>query len=212
MKLSRQNRFPAALTGFMIILIACNLHLFLGTSPSPLIFSENLVADGEWWRIITHLFVHVSWYHLLLDSIATAFLWHEIELDSFPKKLFIAVSAAAGSLLCAVLFSPLIEQSGYCGLSGLAHGLMFFLGLLWLEESLTTGRQTGANPVKIIAAILLLLASGGKSIVEVVSGSVIFAQIHMGDLGVPIVHAHLGGVLGSLAAYLFLRFYKSKSK
>jgi len=212
MELSGKYRFPFALTGFIIILIVCNLHLFFGTSISPLIFNKKLVADGEWWRIITHPFVHVSWYHLLLDSTAVALLWHEINLHSFLKKLFVAVSAAAGSLLTALLFSPFIAQSGYCGLSGLAHGLMFFLGLLWLRESLAMGRQTRGKLVKSAAGILFILAGGGKSIVEVVTGSVIFAQLHMGDLGVPIVHAHLGGVLGSFAAFIFLMLMESDKR
>jgi len=201
---SKKNSLPIVLTGFTLILMVCNLHLFHGSYPSMLIFEKGLVAGGEWWRVITHLFVHVSWYHLLLDGGAVAFLWHEIDLDSLIKKFLVAVASTAGSLLAAIWFSPHIEQFGYCGLSGLAHGLMFFLGLVWLSQSFLARRQDNAVLGRLVAGSLFVLLSGGKSIVEVVSGSVIFSQLHLGNLGIPIVHAHLGGVLGGFVAFVLL--------
>ena len=203
MKLSTKSTPPVVLTGFIIILMTCNLHLFRGSSPSMLIFEKDLVVDGEWWRVITHLFVHVSWYHLLLDGAAVTFLWHEIDFDSLLERFLVSITTAAGSLLAAVWFSPHIEQFGYCGLSGLAHGLMFYLGLVWLRQSFLQRRQ---NVVlgKLVAGSLLVFLSGGKSIIEVVSGSVIFSQLHLGGLGIPIVHAHLGGVIGGFIAFVLL--------
>ena len=194
----------SAILGFLCIVMVCNLHLFFGTDPTILVFATEKVAGGEWWRVITHLFVHASWYHLLLDGGAVAFLWHEIDLDSLMKKFLVAVASTAGSLLAAIWFSPYIEKFGYCGLSGLAHGLMFFLGLVWLSQSILARRQDNAVLGRLVAGSLFVLLSGGKSIVEVVSGSVIFSQLHLGNLGIPIVHAHLGGVLGGFVAFVLL--------
>ena len=193
------------LPGFIILLLICNLPLFHGSVSSTLIFKREMVAAGEWWRIITHLFVHVSWYHLLLDGAAVALLWREIYAGSLVKKIFVATICGASSLAAAVWFSPYIEQSGYCGLSGLAHGLMFFLGLSWIKQAFSGKLQGyGVDSRQLTAGIILASISGVKSIIEVITGSVLFSQLHMGDLGQPIVEAHLGGVMGGLVAFMIL--------
>lgn len=192
------------ITGFVIVLMICNVHLFHNTSPSSLIYKNELVAAGEWWRIITHLFVHVSWYHLILDALAVGFLWQEIDLKSSTQKILVALTCGGTSLLGSIWFSPYIEQVGYCGLSGVAHGLMFFLGLLWIYWALQEKRKIDSQLAGFGGGVLLLLLSGAKSVVEIVSGSVLFSELHMGDLGVPIVEAHLGGVIGGAVAFIVL--------
>jgi len=192
------------ITGFVVVLMICNVHLFHNTSPSSLIYKNELVAAGEWWRIITHLFVHVSWYHLILDALAVGFLWQEIDLKSSTQKILVALTCGGTSLLGSIWFSPYIEQVGYCGLSGVAHGLMFFLGLLWIYWALQEKRKIDSQLAGFGGGVLLLLLSGAKSVVEIVSGSVLFSELHMGDLGVPIVEAHLGGVIGGAVAFIVL--------
>lgn len=192
------------ITGLGLVLILCNLHLIQDSSPASLVYRQDLVAAGEWWRIITHLFVHVSWYHLFLDAAAVCILWHEIELENPVKKVFVALFCAVGSLLTAVWFSPHVEQYGYCGLSGMAHGLMFFLGLVWLHRAFPTkGKKRFSLPLFCGGSALVTL-SGIKSIMEVASGAVILSPLHFGNLGIPIVHAHLGGVVGGLSAFIIL--------
>src|SRR5438046_3274341 len=56
-------------TGILLIL---NAPMLVGSCWSLMTFEKALVLEGEWWRLLTHPFVHVSWYHLLLD--ATGFL------------------------------------------------------------------------------------------------------------------------------------------
>jgi len=46
--------------------------------------------------------------------------------------------------------------------------------------------------------------------IEVISGNVIFSHLHIGDLGIPIVESHLGGVIGGLIAFLTLWALKQK--
>lgn len=184
--------------GFVLIVAICNVHLLLGANPTVLIFDTERVADGEWWRLATHPFVHVSWYHLLLDSAALILLWKELRLDSTLQKFLAAVYCAGGSLLFALLTSEQVLRHGLCGFSGTAHGLAFFLGLCWLAES--RYRHGNSRLLLVFAGLLLSFASLGKSLFEFFSGSVIFSQMHMGELGIPIVASHLGGVIGGLTA------------
>lgn len=183
----------------IILLAAANYHLFLDASPSALVYKQEKVMQGEWWRIITHPLVHVSWYHLVLDVGACLLLWRELELDSMIQRLLVVVMACATSLLFAVFFSPLIKDYGYCGLSGLAHGLMVYVGLSWLSSG-----YTERAVIKASVALVLIAFSGGKAVLEVVDGAVVFSQLHLGDFGVPLVHAHLGGAVGGALSFLIL--------
>lgn len=202
------------LVGFGIILALCNYNLFLDTTPSSLIFQQNEALQGEWWRVITHPFVHVSWYHLSIDALAVVLLWREIEMISTLQKLFISMICSASSLATAVCFSPVIQTTGYCGLSGVAHGLMAFLALTWILPGPYTDKHDQKDRVRLGAGMVLLIFSLGKSIVEVISDFIIFSHFHMGELGVPIVHAHLGGALGGIATFIvvFVRYRSVQSR
>lgn len=192
---------------FFILLALCNIHLFTSGDASILSFDKAEVTKGQWWRILTHPFVHVSWYHLLLDSAAVVLLWSELRLSSQIKKVFVTLCCAAGGLAIPVLSSSTLEQYGLCGLSGTAHGLMFFLGLWWITES--RNFMNVDRWIRISAGILFAGISAGKSIIETVTGTVMFASMHAGDLGVPIVESHLGGVLGGLVAFCCLSVFRN---
>ncbi|MDJ0622458.1 MAG: rhombosortase, partial [Desulfocapsaceae bacterium] len=182
------------LTGwlFLLILLACNLHLFAGTSPADLIFQKRDVLEGQIYRIVTHPFVHVSWYHLILDAAAVFILWLGMAV-SLRWRHLACFFAAAASLGGAVMFSPVIDYYGLCGLSGMAHGLVVFVGMLWFLDN------TG-DPYQKTLGFIFMISVSLKAIVEVWAGSGVFDYFHLGRLGVPIVHSHLGGVVGGFVA------------
>ena len=186
--------------GFVTVIALCNLHLVIGTDPTILVFKIEKVANGDWWRIITHPFVHVSWYHLLLDCAALLLLWRELRLRSVLYKLLVAASCATASLLFSLLTSSAITQYGLCGFSGTAHGLTLFLGIYWLAEA--ARYEKTSRLLLSLSGMLLVMASLGKSAIEVITGNVIFSPVHMGNLGIPIVESHLGGVIGGIGAAL----------
>ena len=46
-----------------MLLIGTNIHLMTGNSDTSLVFMPNEAFTGEWWRYITHPFVHLSLHH-----------------------------------------------------------------------------------------------------------------------------------------------------
>ena len=49
----------------ILILAILNLPLFITGRPSEvLVFHPDKVLAGQWWQVITHPFVHISFYHL----------------------------------------------------------------------------------------------------------------------------------------------------
>src|SRR5262245_57964872 len=58
------------LAGFAVLLVALNWSLFQGVCNTRLMFMPEAARNGEWWRWFTHPFIHVTWWHLLLDGAA----------------------------------------------------------------------------------------------------------------------------------------------
>ena len=195
-----------------MLLLICNLHLLAPVSPTQFIYQQDMVDAGEWWRLITHPFVHVSWYHLLLDSTAVLLIWRELPRSSFMEKSFIACWCAAGGLLGALLFSPLVHQTGYCGLSGMGHGMMFYLGLCWLFYSPADESTARFTSPAFYGGLTLVALGGLKGLYEAISGKVVFASFHHGSIGVPIVEAHLGGIISGGICFSMVHLFTLAKK
>jgi rhomboid family GlyGly-CTERM serine protease len=188
----------------MLVLLAAvvvfNAHLVGLGSGTWALFLPAAVEDGQWWRLFTHPFVHVTWYHLLLDAGAFFLLYDGLEEKRMARKLLLLPICAVGGLLAALAFSPLVDTAGLCGLSGTAHGLMAFSGL---EMMRTPGRRgTGAVFFTLVTA---------KSLYELATGRVFFDFLHMGLCGAPVAACHFGGVAGGTVVFLLFSALSRRS-
>ena len=66
---------------------------------SAMLFLPDAVRAGEWWRVLTHPFVHVTWYHLLLDGAAFFLLYNELQTEPVLRRAGYLFASGAGSLL-----------------------------------------------------------------------------------------------------------------
>lgn len=179
------------LYGWLALLLLANFGLLLGNVPSSaLMYDPAAVAGGEWWRVATWPWVHVSRYHLLLDSAAFLLLYQGLEARSAWLRCSYLLATIAGSLLLPILCTPELDRLGLCGLSGPAHGLM----------AITALELCGQPRHRWLGAGLLggLLA---KTAWELWSNTAFLQQYHFGDIGVPIVTTHAGGVIGGLLVF-----------
>jgi rhomboid family GlyGly-CTERM serine protease len=174
------------------LILAVNVSLLWGRHCEPFVFRCDDVVRGEWWRIVTHPIVHVSGYHLLLDGAAFLFLLQAL-LDEHARHAGWAILAGgAGSLLGALVAAPAIQQTGLCGLSGIAHGLAVLACIWRLEAAQRRGKEDWLT-LLVCAGIVL------KAAWEAATGTVAFSSLHFGSLGIPVAACHAGGVLGALA-------------
>jgi rhomboid family GlyGly-CTERM serine protease len=185
------------LAAFALLIGLFNLPLLTGSFSTQFIFHPAAASAGEWWRLFTHPFVHVSWYHLVLDALAFFLAYTELQHRRFRERLAFVAAAGAGSVLTALVASPLIASHGLCGLSGVAHGLAAVVSLEMLRRS--------NDKVSRWSGLLCFLGVAGKSLVELVTGNVLFASWHLGWLGTPIAACHAGGVLGAMLVWLLLQ-------
>jgi rhomboid family GlyGly-CTERM serine protease len=165
----------------LAISVVCTL---LGMLPagfaSHLQYDHSAVLAGEWWRLVTAHFVHLSWSHLLMNLAGLWLIWQLFlsRENPIPYCLYRLPVLTIGTSLGLLLFSP--EVAWYRGLSGMLHGLLTFALL----------QQLMRQPV---SSSLLLALFAGKLAWEQFSGPLPGSEAWTG--GRVIVDAHLYGTL-----------------
>ncbi|HLP78406.1 MAG TPA: rhombosortase [Candidatus Paceibacterota bacterium] len=183
--------------GFAVLVAIFSGSVLFGTPLQSMMFRPDAVVGGEWWRLLTHPFVHVTWYHLLLDASAFFMLYHGLLEDKISRRLLYVVAGAAGSLGLSWLAAPAITTQGLCGLSGIAHGLMAVsaVELMRTNARLTSEWKIGAFTFAVVV---------GKAAWEAITGHVLFGFLYFRMVGNPITISHAGGIIGALLAALLL--------
>jgi rhomboid family GlyGly-CTERM serine protease len=143
------------------------------------------VAAGQWWRLITGHFAHLTFRHAALDLAGLILLWALFARDLRPWQWSVVILAAMATIDCGLWFrDPGIAW--YVGISGVLHGV--------LAAAVFVRLRRGDLEGWLLAGLLL-----AKIAYEQIHGPLPFA----GDMPV-VVDAHLYGALGGLAAALAL--------
>jgi len=180
---------------WLALLTLINLGLLLGNTPAlNLGYDPAAVANGEWWRIFSWPFVHISRYHLLIDGAAFLLLYTGLEEPRSGWRIVMVFCAAAGSLLLPLAIAPQIQQLGLCGLSGVAHGLAAISALEMLRHK--SQQRLGST---LLIVLLLKIAW------ELWTGSAFLQGFHLGEIGQPIVSTHAGGAIGAILGYILTK-------
>lgn len=163
--------------------------VFLLVSFTPLEFAANQVvslplsatlSSGQWWRLITPIFLHFGMMHLVFNSLWIWILGEMIERNQGQVKLVVLI-----------LFTALVSNSAqflingssqFGGLSGVVYG---YVGYIWLSGKLYPQQGlTLSNSLIIFMLGWMLL------------GMMDFSR----SLGLNMANeAHLGGLLAGLA-------------
>jgi membrane associated rhomboid family serine protease len=143
------------------------------------------VSNGDWWRLVTAMFLHGSILHLGFNMLALYWLGTIIEQSlGTPRFLLVYfVSGLAGSA-GALWFSSQFAVT--VGASGAIFGL---IGALLILEYLSTGSLMGQAMVLILVNMALTFAVPGISI-----------------------GGHLGGLVGGIVATFALMRYRYASQ
>ncbi|GAB2573381.1 rhomboid family intramembrane serine protease [Gracilibacillus alcaliphilus] len=193
-----QHVFRRAKPYITYFLLVINVVLFLlvesqGGSMNPEVLIEfgakyNIaVLDGEWWRIITSMFLHIGILHLLLNMMALFFIGTLVERMYGNLRFFLIyfLSGIAGGL-CSFAFNPSVGAGASGAIFGLFGALLYF----GLKKPNLFFKTIGANVIFIV-------------ILNIIFGFTI-PQIDNG--------AHLGGLVGGfiVAAMVMLPEMKAR--
>ncbi|MCL6271382.1 rhombosortase [Sansalvadorimonas sp. 2012CJ34-2] len=86
-----------------------------------LAYTRSGLVSGDWWRLLSGHWIHLSWYHLLMNGlvlIAFYVLYGERQKISLCMLFFLSITISGGLWLK----SPGIER--YVGFSGVLTGLI----------------------------------------------------------------------------------------
>jgi rhomboid protease GluP len=177
---------------FMIIQVAVFLLLELqggSTNTSTLIkFGAKFnpyIYDGEWWRFITPIFLHIGFLHLTMNTLALYFLGPAVErIFGNIRFLFIYLFAGISGVIASFIFSPNISAGASGAIFGCFGALLYF-ALIYPK---------------------LFFRTMGPSVITVLVFNLIFG------FTVSIVDnaGHLGGLAGGFLAAGILHFPKKK--
>ncbi|MGX1548868.1 rhomboid family intramembrane serine protease [Streptomyces adustus] len=178
------------------VLIGVNLALFLlqqvlgdrfserfellGQAYVPLLHSVEGIAQGQWYRLLTSMFLHGSFIHILFNMLSLWWIGGPLEA-ALGRVRYLAlyfVSGLAGSALCYLIAAP---NQPSLGASGAIYGLFGAMAVLMRRLNYDM------RPMIALLAINLLFTFG--------PGMNIAWQAHLGGLvagvaiGYAMVHA-----------------------
>jgi rhomboid family GlyGly-CTERM serine protease len=179
------------IVAFVLLILIFNAPVFFGQVWRVMVFHPDAVRSGQWWRLFTHPFVHLTWYHLLLDGTAFLSLCCSLLEKKILRRTGYVVAAAAGSLIVSWVASSATFTRGLCGLSGVAHGLMAISALEMMSGAAAERRIGWIGFVSVVA----------KAGIEAATGRMFFGFLDFGLLGNPVAVSHAGGILGALMLY-----------
>ncbi|MBD1378885.1 rhomboid family protein [Metabacillus arenae] len=139
-----------------------------------------LILTGEWWRLITPIFLHIGMIHLFMNTLALLYIGSAVEkiYGSFRFLLIYFIAGIAGSLA-----SFAFSQSVSAGASGAIFGCFGALLFLGIKKPKLFFRTMGSS---IIIVIAINLSIG--FIVPVVDNA-----------------GHIGGLIGGFAAAILVQ-------
>ncbi|MBN1515955.1 rhombosortase [Candidatus Sumerlaeota bacterium] len=159
-------------------------------------FDRALIHAGEFWRLFTGHFAHLSFEHLFWDLLAFIVLGAFCEHKS--RTLFVVCVALSMITISmhVLLFEPGIAR--YYGLSGVDSALFVMLCVILIKES---AHQQG-DASGIIAWLALLCFIGKVTYEYFTGGATLFVDISAIGRGVPSAHL-IGGLIGAATGMQF---------
>lgn len=145
-----------------------------------------LIANGEWWRLITPIFLHIGFLHLAMNSIALYYVGPLIERIFGNSRFFIIyLFAGFSGAFASFLYSPSLSAGASGAIFGCFGALLYFA---WQFPKLFF-RVMGWNVIIII-------------IINLIFGFTIQGIDNAG---------HIGGLAGGFLATAIVHFPKKKS-
>ncbi|WCK53373.1 rhomboid family intramembrane serine protease [Aneurinibacillus sp. Ricciae_BoGa-3] len=174
---------PHVTYGLLFIIITVFVLMeFAGGSQNPDVLirfgaKENArIVAGEWWRLITPMFLHIGFMHILLNGFALWQLGTAVEqIYGSYRFLFIYMLAGIAGAVASFVFSTSLSAGASGAIFGLFGALLYF------------GTQ---NKV-------LFFRTMGRNVIVVLLVNLVFGFVSIGMID---NYAHLGGLFGGFLA------------
>lgn len=141
MQLRRLNSAPVTLMLIAIQVLAFCGSVYAGGSTNSQVLldlgarSTALIKDGQWWRLISPVFLHVGISHLIVNSITLLYIGRYIEefFGHWRMLVIYFTSAFFGNLFSAAYMPDTISAGASTAIFGL-FGAFLMLGICFHEN------------------------------------------------------------------------------
>ena len=133
---------------------------------------NELISAGQWWRLLSAMFLHFGLLHLLMNSFSLYQLGPQVE-QFFGRGRFLAIYLLAG--LYGNLFSYLFSDSLSAGASGAIFGL-FGAFIAYLRRYRALFGESGKQALQSMLVVL------GINLVYGITSGVVDNYGHVGGL------------------------------
>lgn len=154
-------------------------------------FTQTMAA-GHYWRLLTPMFIHFGWMHIVFNLLWVWEIGRRIELRNGTSVLLLVtlLSSLAANLLQYFMSGP----GFFGGMSGVVYG---FLGHSLMWDRLVPMKKTGVN-TGVYVFMLVFLVLGFIGAIDLLGLGSLANGAHLGGL--------LAGVLTGGVAGLLQRF------
>ncbi|MGD6818542.1 rhomboid family intramembrane serine protease [Metabacillus sp. 113a] len=158
----RNESFSSYLSKFPLTSFIIGLHILiwgffsLPFQDSPYWFSQadgfnSAIAHGQWWRLITPIFLHAGFTHLLFNSFSLAVAAPPLE-EMLGKARLALLYAGSGIAANAATFILLPPEYSHVGASGAIFGLFG----CWLFMALNRKNRISPAQSQVLFIILAM--------------------------------------------------------
>jgi GlpG protein len=137
--LSSFGRNPSALQPLMI-------SRYVSTGGAPWWHGLVEVANGQWWRLVTPIFIHFGIIHLLFNMLWLNDLGRMVEQIKGPLYFGVMTLIIA---ICSNLGQYALTGPNFGGMSGVVYGL---LGYVWMK-----GKYDPASGMRLHPTIVVMM-------------------------------------------------------
>lgn len=163
---TRRESFKEFIAYYPVVSFILSIHILLYLLTSLPIFPNQLILErmigvnlfiyqGEWWRLITPIFIHGSFSHLLFNSFSI-FLFGPALERILGKSKFILIYLFTG--IAANLITLMVQPLTYThlGSSGAIFGLFgYYIALIVFRKDAIS--RNNAQIIATIAALSLIM-------------------------------------------------------
>ena len=155
---------------------------------------EQVLLSGEWWRLITPMFVHFSWIHIVFNLLWCVELGGKVEkrMGAFLFIVFLVFSSLSSNLMQYFIYGP----SFFGGLSGVVYALF---GYCFAWGRIVPHRKFNV-PEAIYVFMLIFLGLGFSDLSDLLGIGKIANGAHLGGLMFGLLFGSLIGRISNGAA------------
>ena len=153
-------------TAVYVVMIATGAHFANPHNQAMIAWGGNyrpVTVTGQGWRLLTAMFIHGGWMHLLMNMIALLDIGHVLE-QKIGRRMVFVIFLLSGLLggVCSLIWHPVTVGVGASGgIMGLAGALLVWLILPKLERGAEVAAKAQVRALAV--GLTLTLAVGAYS-------------------------------------------------